>query len=564
MTFWDGTRWSPETPDPTPPQKARFARITAWLATAAMVVVPVLAAIPSDMAQAGSAQLVVSPSNVAVGSRFTAKGSGFTPGSSYALTLTAGSKVIVTVKASGKGTFSARAKAPAVDPGQYRLDAILQTAGGAGANKDATAIGAVVASVTLTIVADAPDPTPAPTATPRSTATATPTPAPTAAPTPTPRPTPSPAPTAAPTAAVTPAPTSNPSPTPTVSPAPTPRPTSAPTATPTPTESPSPTTAPTPTPRPETGVFHVATTGSDGGSGSAASPWKTIGKAVGTAPAGSVIRVDGGSYAGFSVTRPGLTIEATSGELVTVSGGTTAITITAADTTLRGVRVTGASVQGIRVADTADVTLTDLTVEGNQGHGITIIRTVSPTVQDSRIRSNAMAGIRELDGTISGRYANNVIADNGHDGEPYNGDGIVLQGSGALVLGNTIVRNGDSDIYEHGIYASSVAVGYRIESNTLRDNSASGIKASGSGSVTGNVVSGSVRGVVFADAGGPVVVTGNTLDATLYAILVTSNCDLSRYTSDANDIITERFGYIGQALTLPGWRAQTGLDLTSH
>ena len=49
-----------------------------------------------------------------------------------------------------------------------------------------------------------------------------------------------------------------------------------------------------------------------------------------------------------------------------------------------------------------------------------------------------------------------------------------------------------------------------------------------------------------ADGPGSVVVTGNTLDATLYAILVTSNCDLSRYTSDDNDIITERFGYIGK------------------
>jgi hypothetical protein len=100
-----------------------------------------------------------------------------------------------------------------------------------------------------------------------------------------------------------------------------------------------------------------------------------------------------------------------------------------------------------------------------------------------------MAGIHELDGTIAGRYTNNVIADNGHDGDPCNGDGIVLQGPG-IVVGNTIVPNGDSDIDEHGIYASSVAVDYRIETNTLRDNAASGIKASGCGRVTGNVVSG--------------------------------------------------------------------------
>ena len=558
MTFWDGTRWSAEDARPGPNESTRFTRITAWLATAAMVLVPVLMAIPTDSAQAGSAQLVVSPSTVTVGARFTAKGTGFAPGSSYALTLDAGSKVIATVKANGRGTFSARAKAPNVGAGEHRVDAVLKTAGGAGASKDATPLGSVVGSATLTIEPDRPDPTPAPTATPKATATPAPTAAPTPAPTATPKPTATPTLTASPTLVASPAPTT--APTPIVTPVPASTPTATATAAPTAV----PSLAPNPTPVPETGVFHVATTGSDTASGSASSPWKTIGKAVGTAPSGSLIRIEGGTYTGFTVTRSGLTIEATSGDLVTVNGGATAISITAANTVLRGLRVTGASVQGIRVADTSDVTLSDLTVEGNQGSAITIIRTARPEVRDSRIRSNSMAGIRELDGTVGGRYTNNVIADNGHDGDPYNGDGIVLQGVGALVVGNTIVRNGDSDIFEHGIYASSVAVDYRIQFNTVRDNGASGIKASGTGRVIGNVVGGSVRGIVFSDAGGSVIVTGNTLDATLYAFLVTSNCDLSRYTSDDNDIITERFGYIGQTLTLAGWRAQTGLDLTSR
>ncbi len=472
MTFWDGTRWSADDPHSARNENTRFTRITAWLATAAMVLVPVLVAIPSDAARAGSAQLVVSPSTVTVGARFTARGTGFAAGSSYAVTLDTG-KVLATVKANGRGTFSAKAKVPAVAPGQHRVDAVLKAAGGTGAAKDATPVGSVVTTTTLIIEADVAESTPAPTPTPRP--TPDPTPAPTAAPTATPRPTatPKPTPTPSPTPTAPPAPTRTPAPTPTATPAPTSDPTSHPTA------SPTPIVTPTPTPATETGIFHVATTGNDASAGTATSPWRTLAKAVATAPGGSLIRVDGGTYAGFAITRPGLTIEAASGELVTISGGTTAISITAADTAIRGLRVTGASVQGIRVADTSDVTLSDLTVEANQGHGITVIRTARPDVRDSRIRSNSMAGIRELDGTTLGRYTNNVITDNGHDGDPYNGDGIVLQGVGGLVVGNTILRNGDSDTFEHGIYASSVAVDYRIQFNTLRDNGASGSRHPG-------------------------------------------------------------------------------------
>lgn len=569
MTFWDGTQWLPENPRTASAKNVRFTRVTAWLATAAMVLVPVLVATQADSAHAGSARFVVSPSTVTIGTRFTAKGTGFVAGSSYALVLDTG-KVLATVKANRRGAFSAKAKVPAAAPGQHRIDAVLSAAGGTGPAKDPTPLGFVVATVTLTIQQDAPEPTPAPTPTPDPAPESTPDPTATPDPAPESTPAPTPAPTATPEPKTTSAPASAASPTATATPvststsAPITTPTPAPTAKPTPSPTASPAPTPQPTPAPETGVYYVTTTGSDTGLGSGSSPWKTIGKAVATAPSGSVIRIEGGTYASFAVTRSGLTIEAAAGHLVTVAGGTTAISITAADTTIRSLRVTGASVQGIRVADTSDITLSDLTVVDNQGHGITVIRTARAQVRESRILSNSMAGIRELDGTTAGRYTNNVIADNGRDGDPYNGDGIVLQGVGALVVGNTIVRNGDSDIYEHGIYASSVARDYRIESNTLRDNSASGIKASGSGRVVGNVVSGSVRGIVFADSGGSVVVTRNTVDATLYSILVTSNCDLARYVSEDNVFALERFGYLGQALTLTGWRAQTGLDLTSR
>ena len=283
-----------------------------------------------------------------------------------------------------------------------------------------------------------------------------------------------------------------------------------------------------------------------------------------TAPGGSTIRIFGGTYDPFTVRRAYLTIRPVSGDTVTVSGGTTAITIYASDTVVRDLRVTNASGQGLWVDSVSDVLLSGLTVEDNLGHGIQIIRSARVEVSDSKIRSNLHSGLRELDGTSAGRYLRNVITDNGHDGAAYNGDGVLLQGSGGLVRGNTILRNGDSTIYEHGIYAASVATSYRIEDNIIRDNGASGIKASGSGTVTGNTISGSPRGIVFADDGGTVHVTGNSVGATQYAILVTSNCNLTRYVSDYNTFVLKRFGYLGQALDLAGWRSQTGLDLHSQ
>jgi hypothetical protein len=283
---------------------------------------------------------------------------------------------------------------------------------------------------------------------------------------------------------------------------------------------------------------------------------------VAVAPAGSTIRIESGTYGAFSITRPSLTLENVTGAAVTISGGTTAIVITASHTTIRGVRVTGATSQGIWADGADNLVLSGLHVDHNIGHGVQVIRSSTIQIVNSIFSSNGLSGVRELDGTTGGRYTGNTIADNGHDGQPYNGDGLLLQGSGAYVANNIILRNGDSDIYEHGIYAAAGASGYVITNNTIRDNSASGIKASGQGSVTGNTISGSVRGIVFADDGGTIKVSGNTIAATVYAIDVTANCVLSRYVSDYNVFVTETFG-LGGAVNLATWRLTTGLDLHS-
>jgi hypothetical protein len=476
MPFWDGDRWIDDRPQRTIKPHAKLRRSATWLATLAMIVVPLVGVIPRDSVSAGNRSPVIKIDHANQGIGHTN-----TP-----------------------------------DPGT--------------------------------------SPAPASSVAPTSTSTPTPTPVAVATPAPT-----------APTS--TPPPT--PTPTGTTTATPTPTPTAASTggrATPAPIQTPVPTTAPTatPAPTPDPTVFYVSTTGSDSSVGSSTTPWRTIAKAVATAPSGSTIRIFGGTYAAFIVRRAGLTISPVSGNTVTVSGGTSAITIYASDTVIRGLHVTNSSAQGVWVDSVSDVLLSGLTVQANLGHGIQIIRSTRVEVTGSQISSNKLSGIRELDGTSAGRYLGNVITDNGHDGQPYNGDGLLMKGSGAVVRGNTILHNGDSTIYEHGIYASTVAIGYLIEDNVLRDNGASGIKASGSGAVTGNNISGSPRGIVFADDGGIVRVTSNSVSATLYAILVTSNCNLTRYRSDYNTFVVDRFGYLGQALDLPAWRTISGDDLHSQ
>lgn len=541
----------PRPAGPRRPLAARLVVMTAILATAF--------ATPSTGA-AGSPQLSASPSSVMPGSVITVRGSGFSKGQRGYVAFDISSDGAA-FGADGKGRFSVQLLVPgAATSGTHTL-----SARGTEPTRRSKTTSSVttLASTSISVVSASTTPGPGATAVaPPSLAPATAAPSEfptdahsTAGPNPTMD--------AAPTPTVLPNPTTGATPKPSVTPTAVPDPTAPPA--PDPTEAPTapPTSAPTPgaTAAP-TSTFYVASTGSDSAAGSSSSPWRTIGHAVASAPAGSTIRIGPGTYAPFTVSRPSLTVEPLAGAEVIVAGGTTAIVIKAARITIRGLRVTGASHQGIWVDGASDVVLTNLEVVRNTGHGIQVIRSSGVRISNSTFSGNRLSGIRELSGTSGGRYTSNTITDNGHDQEPYNGDGLALQGAGAYVAGNVIMRNGDSPTFEHGIYAAATASGYEITDNVVRDNSASGIKASGQGSVTYNTITGSIRGIVFADDGGLVTISHNSVHATLYAIAVTSNCVLSRYRSDYNTFVTEVFG-LGGPVDFAGWRTRTGLDLHS-
>jgi parallel beta-helix repeat protein len=591
MTFWDGAGWIDDsTRPPRPPRAAsrtQLERLCDLLATATMIAGLVIVVLPFRAAQASGPAISATPSHGVAGTSVVITGTSLPPRTRLQLTWDSEAAGMPAVRVTASGAIRVTIVVPASPAGSHAIAAV-KSSSGSGATPDAGG-QAVVAGLVFTVsevaspadLAGSPVPSEPPTAIHEVAPTLEPTPLPllaaTTAPTLGPEPAAgaTPEPTTGPTSGATPRPTTGPGAgaipgaTSTPSPAPraeaTPEPTTKPDPTPTTAPSGPPATfSPAPTPSPATtSTFYVTTSGSDAAVGSATAPWRTIAHAVANAPRGSTIAIGGGTYGPVAIWRPSLTLEPAGAASVTIAGGTTAISITASDVTIRGLRVTGATSQGIWIGGSTDVRIRNVTIEGNAGHGVQIKSSAGVSVLNSTIRANGKSGLRELEGTLGGTYAGNTIANNGHDGDPYNGDGVLLKGSGAVVRDNRIMGNGDSADYEHGIYVSAGARDYRIEGNVIEGNSASAIKASGGGTIVDNRLSGSPRGIVLADAGPIVAITRNVVDASRYAILVTANADLTRFQSDFNAFGLEAFAYGGRLLSLAGWQSATGLDLHS-
>lgn len=217
--------------------------------------------------------------------------------------------------------------------------------------------------------------------------------------------------------------------------------------------------------------------------------------------------------------------EAAPGAKVTLdaAGAAAALSVTSQhDLAFSGFTVTGASAQGVWVAQAARVRFSHLRVTGNHAPGFQLKDTTDVTVEHSTVAGNLRAGIMELGDVTGGRYLDDVISGNGHDHQPYNGDGIMLHGQGAVVEGCLLDRNGDDRLHEHGIYAASDAIGYLVEANELAGNAAAGIKAEGAGVVRDNRF-GSSRAAIAADdtSGDGVLLEGNTITGSFqHAVIV--------------------------------------------
>ncbi len=218
-----------------------------------------------------------------------------------------------------------------------------------------------------------------------------------------------------------------------------------PVASPSPSPGVSPPPSPSPAPTPEPGAFFVAPGGSDANPGTREAPWRTIQHAVDTAS--GVIYVRAGTYAGFTVTRSGLTISAYPGEAPTISGDSSR---TAA----------------VRFSGVAGGTLTGFTVQGTAnpyGSGVKVKASSAVVIRGNLIRANHSFGVGLSDAVDT------------------------------LVIDNEITAN------DTGIEVEGSAAGSRIVDNRIHDNN--GMVDSGRGA----------NGIAFVFASGPVVASGNRL-----------------------------------------------------
>lgn len=208
------------------------------------------------------------------------------------------------------------------------------------------------------------------------------------------------------------------------------------------------------------------------------------------------------------------------------------------DVEVSGLRVSGATAQGIWVQGGARVHLSGLDVASNLGAGLSAKGAAGLIVEASSITGNAGAGILELAGTRDARYADNEIRGNGIGGATYNGDGIQLGGTGADVIANTITANGSST-FEHGIYTGAASAGWTIELNTLADNAGANVKATGGpGLIRRNRMTNGTFGLILSDNPAPVTAEHNVISGRAqHVVLLTSATTSARGRLWANTVV---------------------------
>lgn len=256
------------------------------------------------------------------------------------------------------------------------------------------------------------------------------------------------------------------------------------------------------TPTPSATDYYVSPSGNDAAAGSSAAPWKTIQKAVATAPGGAIIRVKAGTYTPFTVTRSGLSILSAPNEKVVIKGtaGTKhVIAINASNTTVSGMSVIGCvpdsslANSGVYIGSTTGVKVTDMVIADSHGkntagvtvgcYGVSTVGASNFTLSGNDIYHNG-SGINVSGGGQNAQLLNNKIHDNdvlilngGGDNDDYGAVGItfdsITASPGPLAQGNILYNNiGPSQDYgtDGGGFEIFKASNVRMASNTIYNN----------------------------------------------------------------------------------------------
>lgn len=193
------------------------------------------------------------------------------------------------------------------------------------------------------------------------------------------------------------------------------------------------------------------------------------------APTGATVLVRAGSFAGFSVTRPGLTIQGVVGEQAVVSGGTYVVMVRGtSDVTIRGLVISDAPDQwgsGVRVETSTRVLIEGNEIRDNHSFGIKIKDATTVTIRDNEISRND-TGI-ELSGAVGGTLViDNRIHHNDRMVTSSRGGNavVVTRTTGAVsVIGNRIWGNRAPHLTDSGYDGGAFEV-YAASDVLIRDN----------------------------------------------------------------------------------------------
>ncbi len=247
--------------------------------------------------------------------------------------------------------------------------------------------------------------------------------------------------------------------------------------------------------------------------GNPTTPWCSPAPAARLALPGDVVHLAAATYAAqlrpLTSGLPGRPIvyQADGPVVVAAPAGTVSVMLMGVhDIVLRGLTVRAAALQAVWIDAAARVALDAVTVTNSAGTGVQIKGGTSISISNSQLVGNARAGLMEMSQAVGTVLSASLVSGNGKDGQPYNGDGVDLNGANGSVVDCTITGNGDGAGTEHGVYAGPAARGYTIARNVIGANAGADVKAAGGpGLVAANRLGSSLFGIVISD--NPALVT---------------------------------------------------------
>ena len=230
--------------------------------------------------------------------------------------------------------------------------------------------------------------------------------------------------------------------------------------------------------------FFVAATGSDTNAGTWSRPWRTLQHAADVAS--GTVNVRGGTYAGFSLKRSGLTFAAWGSEVPVVHGGPDIINIfKVTSATIRGFTVEGAPTSrgsGILVGSSSNVLIENNLLRNNHSYGLRTWYSTAVTIRNNEVSGNEVGiqisytsdGVRVLGNRVhdNNRMVVNTPSpttdDNGAVGVVFLKTTGPVLASGNQVWGN---RAPSYDFgYDGGAFEVFGASDVTITGNTMWDN----------------------------------------------------------------------------------------------